>query len=288
VAYFLLYSVLDLLVANVIHVYLYLITISSALVLVLVYDVDIIVTVMQLPNGSPLLIYRVNILGNLLAKSNMINANGIFSSLMISGRKLKQYVDYVSDLTFIVGALQHVTVTKPEISYSCVNLRPILLNHTRKQLKGSLTILKVPSSMAYISVPVAILMITGTPLVCAFALANLVSWGSFTKVEYCNFASDTPKILWFKHYFVSFKLLLPHHFCSMISIVTLSDKPCASSSHKARGARTFHCLWESFKQIPSIRCYDRALVSYAIFGIKSQSQRLRIAIKQACLVLPKL
>lgn len=70
--------------------------------------------------GSHLL-SQTKYIHDILVKTNMANANGV-ASPMASSTKLSKYgSNHVSDPTFfrsIVGGLQYVTITRPEISYS--------------------------------------------------------------------------------------------------------------------------------------------------------------------------
>lgn len=71
-------------------------------------------------NGS-LLLSQKKYIQDLLVKANMANANGIASPMASSTKLTKYGSNHVSDPTFfrsIVGGLQYVTVTRPEISYS--------------------------------------------------------------------------------------------------------------------------------------------------------------------------
>jgi histone deacetylase 1/2 len=68
-----------------------------------------------------LLLSQTKYIRDLLTKAKMENANGI-ASPMASSTKLSKYgSNHVPDPTFfrsIVGGLQYVTITRPEISYS--------------------------------------------------------------------------------------------------------------------------------------------------------------------------
>jgi len=68
-----------------------------------------------------LLLSQTKYIQDLLVKANMANANGIASPMASSTKLTKYGSNHVSDPTFfrsIVGGLQYVTVTRPEISYS--------------------------------------------------------------------------------------------------------------------------------------------------------------------------
>lgn len=78
------------------------------------------IEVTHLPNGS-LFLSQTKYAIDLLAKVNMSNANGMPTPMVSSSKLSKVGSDVVSDPTLfrsIVGALQYVTLTRPEISFS--------------------------------------------------------------------------------------------------------------------------------------------------------------------------
>ena len=102
------------------------------------------IEVTHLPNGS-LLLSQAKYLTDLLAKVNMLNANGM-PTPMVSTSKLSRFgSEPVSDPTqfrSVVGALQYAMLTRPEISFSVNKVCQFLSNPLEEHWKAVKRILR--------------------------------------------------------------------------------------------------------------------------------------------------
>lgn len=82
------------------------------------YFLDI--EVSQTPPGGRFL-SQTKYIRDLLAKTNMSEAKSLLTPMVPNLKLTRQGSNYLSDSTYyrsIVGALQYITITKPEISFS--------------------------------------------------------------------------------------------------------------------------------------------------------------------------
>lgn len=102
------------------------------------------IEVTHLPNGS-LLLSQAKYLTDLLAKINMLNANGMPTPMVSTSKLSKIGSPAVSDPTqfrSVVGALQYATLTRPEISFSVNKVCQFLSNPLEEHWKAVKRILR--------------------------------------------------------------------------------------------------------------------------------------------------
>jgi len=203
----------------------------------------------------------------LLSRANMLEAKGI-SSPMVSSNKMSKFgTDTMSNpqaYRSIVGALQYLTITRPEIAYSvnkvCQFMANPLETHWRdvkrllRYLRGSIhfgLLLQLVVSISNISLKVYCDTGWGsdpddrrsTSGYCVFLGPNLISWcskkqnrvaRSSTEAEYRSMALATTELMWvqslLKELQVSFQT--PTLFCDNLSAISLSHNPVLHSRTK--------------------------------------------------------
>jgi histone deacetylase 1/2 len=197
----------------------------------------------------------------------MANANSIASPMASSTKLTKFGSNHVPDPTFfrsIVGGLQYVTVTRPEISYSvnkvCQFLASPLEDHWKtvkrilRYLQGTLHhgLLLQPAPL---NTPIAL---TGfcdadwasdpdgrrsTSGACIYLGPNLVSWWakkqtlvsrSSAEAEYRSLALVSAEILWMQSLLKELRIPIkvPQIFCDNLNAVSLAHNPVLHSRTK--------------------------------------------------------
>jgi histone deacetylase 1/2 len=197
----------------------------------------------------------------------MANANSMASPMASSTKLTKFGSNYVSDPNFfrsIVGGLQYVTITRPEISYSvnkvCQFLSSPLEEHWKavkrilRYLQGTLHhgLLIKPAST---SEPMSLVGFCdadwasdpddrrSTSGACIYFGQNLVSWWakkqtlvarSSAEAEYISLAQVSAEILWMQSLLKELRIPIktPQIFCDNLSAVSLSHNPVLHSRTK--------------------------------------------------------
>ncbi|RVW78272.1 Retrovirus-related Pol polyprotein from transposon RE1 [Vitis vinifera] len=202
---------------------------------------------------------------DLLKKTKMDGAKSL-PTPMLSGLKLSAGMGDPIDNVFlyrsVVGALQYITITRPEIAFSVSKVLPIYAEAFRYSLEGCQTNFKV-SQWHYISwycvEAIRNYEFSGfcdadwgsdvddrrsTSRHCVFLGKNLVSWSSkkqhtisrsSTKAEYRSLASLTSEMLWLQSLLSELQTkmtMVPVIWCDNISTVSLSTNPVLHSRTK--------------------------------------------------------
>jgi histone deacetylase 1/2 len=214
-----------------------------------------------------LLLTQTKYIRDLLTKANMANANSMASPMASSTKLTKFGSNYVSDPNFfrsIVGGLQYVTITRPEISYSvnkvCQFLSSPLEEHWKavkrilRYLQGTLhhgLLIKPASTSEHMSLvgfcdadwasdPDDRRSTSGA---CIYFGQNLVSWWakkqtlvarSSAEAEYISLAQVSAEILWMQSLLKELRIPIktPQIFCDNLSAVSLSHNPVLHSRTK--------------------------------------------------------
>jgi histone deacetylase 1/2 len=218
-------------------------------------------------NSGSLLLTQTKYIRDLLTKANMATANSIASPMASSTKLTKFGSNHVSDPTFfrsIVGGLQYVTVTRPEISYSvnkvCQFLSSPLEDHW-KAVKRILRYLQGTLHHGLLIQPAPLntpLTLTGfcdadwasdpddrrsTSGACIFLGPNLVSWWakkqtlvarSSAEAEYRSLALVSAEILWMQSLLKELRIPIkvPQILCDNLSAVSLAHNPVLHSRTK--------------------------------------------------------
>lgn len=225
------------------------------------------IEVQKLRNGS-LLLSQTKYIRDLLAKANMSEAKPIGTPMVASVKLSKHGSDTLVDpdpsfYRSIVGALQYVTITRPEISFSvnkaCQFLSQPLESHWAavkrilRYLNGTLNhgLLLQPSLQAP-------LKLTGfsdadwgsdpddrksTSGSCIYLGPNLISWWSkkqtlvarsSTEAEYRSLANTAAEVLWIQSLLAELKVPFstPVLYCDNLSTVALSHNPVLHAKTK--------------------------------------------------------
>jgi histone deacetylase 1/2 len=218
-------------------------------------------------DSGSILLSQTKYIRDLLTKANMANANGM-ASPMASSTKLSKYgSNHVADPTFfrsIVGGLQYITVTRPEISYSvnkvCQFLSSPLEDHWKavkrilRYLQGTLHhgLLIKPAPM---HTPLSIIGFCdadwasdpddrrSTSGACIYLGPNLISWWakkqtlvarSSAEAEYRSLAQASAEILWIQSLLRELRVIIqvPQILCDNLSAVSLAHNPVLHSRTK--------------------------------------------------------
>lgn len=217
------------------------------------------IEVTHLPNGS-LLLSQAKYLTDLLAKINMLNANGMPTPMVSTSKLSKIGSPAVSDPTqfrSVVGALQYATLTRPEISFSVNKVCQFLSNPLEEHWKAVKRILRYLSGTLHHGLliqpasphqPLSLLGFCdadwasdpddrrSTSGACVFLGPNLISWWSkkqrlvarsSAEAEYRSMAQLAAEILWVQSLLQELKcrLLTPTILCDNLSTVTLAHNP---------------------------------------------------------------
>lgn len=186
------------------------------------------IEVSHLSNGS-LFLSQNKYVSDLLAKVNMLNANGMPTPMISSSKLSKVGSDSVSDPALyrsVVGALQYATLTRPEISFSVNKVCQFLSNPLEEHWKAVKRILRYLSGTLYHGLllqpaqahhPLSLLGFCdadwasdpddrrSTSGACVFLGPNLISWWSkkqqlvarsSAEAEYRSMAQLAAEILW--------------------------------------------------------------------------------------------
>jgi histone deacetylase 1/2 len=227
------------------------------------------VEVHSLPNGT-LHLTQSKYIRDLLVKTNMQDAKPI-SSPMVAGCKLSKHgSDFFQDPTLYrstVGALQYLTITRPELSYSvnkvCQFMAHPLESHwvavkrILRYLKGSMSVglrlspvstIRTPSLIGYCdadwgSDPDDYRSTSGA---CVYLGQNMISWWSrkqtvvsrsSTEAEYRSIAVLTTELAWIQSLFHELHLPVKAAtiFCDNQSAVALSHNPILHARTKHLG-----------------------------------------------------
>jgi len=218
-------------------------------------------------NSGSLLLSQTKYIRDLLTKANMEKANSMASPMASSTKLSKFGSNQVADPTFfrsIVGGLQYVTITRPEISYSvnkvCQFLSAPLDDHWKavkrilRYLQGTLN-----HGLLIKAAPLhAPLALTGfcdadwasdpddrrsTSGACIYLGPNLVSWWakkqtlvarSSAEAEYRSLAQASAEILWMQSLLHELKVptKVPQIYCDNLSAVSLAHNPVLHSRTK--------------------------------------------------------
>ncbi|MCH87664.1 retrovirus-related Pol polyprotein from transposon TNT 1-94 [Trifolium medium] len=214
-----------------------------------------------------LLLNQAKYIRDLLCKAKMENSNPIGSPMVSTCRLSKHGTDTISDPTLyrsIVGALQYVTLTRPDIAFSVNKVCQFMARPLETHWKAVKRILRYLNGTLHYGLCISP-SLAGPPFSlraysdadwatdqddrrstsgsCIYFGPNLVSWSSkkqqlvarsSTEAEYRSMANTTADLLWIQSLLQ--ELQVPFHtptlLCDNLSVVALSHNPVLHSRTK--------------------------------------------------------
>jgi len=220
----------------------------------------------RLPDGS-LLLTQTKYIRDLLAKTKMTDCKPISSPMVAELKLSKDHGTPVADSSLyrsVVGALQYLTITRPELSFAInkvcqfmsnpLDLHWTTVKHFLRYLKGTMYLgLKLNRVSQPLHLPILAYCDADwatdindrryTSGACVFLGSNLISWWSrkqpvisrsTTEAEYRSLAQATSEILWIQTLFTELKVAttVPTVLCDNLSTVALAHNPVLHSRTK--------------------------------------------------------
>ncbi|XP_019438953.1 PREDICTED: uncharacterized protein LOC109344654 [Lupinus angustifolius] len=182
------------------------------------------IEIQKLPNGS-LLLVQSKYIKDLLQKFHMDNMKSLPTPMVGGCKLIKHEINFLVDAKLyrsLAGALQYITITRPEISY---NISKASAPNDRKSNFGA----------------------------CVYLAPNLVSWWSkkqewvarsMTEAKYRNLTLAASEMIWIQSLLqeLQFKTSIPVVYCDNMSNVLLSRNLVADILTKSLSTSRFLLL----------------------------------------------